>query len=257
MNEITIPLSLNTDCIALKLNRIPPGQFVMGSSQDRGLDDWSDTPMGEFNVIITQEFWLGVHLVTQCQWQTVMGTNPSRFKGSNLPIEMVSWQDAMDFCHLLNINELYKLEAPERYVFRLPTEAEWEYACKSNSIQKYQLGNTLDDLSKVAWHRANIEAPSTQVVGQKEANHWGLYDMLGNVMEWCLDCPTDYPSGTTQIDWVGELEGQFRNLRGGSAFNPPDIEDKLTCSGRAYAGLDPNWFFGFRLCLGREIKSKK
>lgn len=255
MNLLTISLQAEIQYYNLKMSRIPAGEFIMGSEEGRGLDDWTDTRMGTFNVIISRDYWMGIYPVTQLQWQLVMNTSPSHFKGDDLPVESIIWEDAMEFCNRLNATALHKLNKPDAYLFRLPTEAEWEYACKAGSSKKYQAGDILDDLSKVAWYRENIPTLSTQSVGQKSPNDWGLYDMLGNVAEICLDCPVDYPVGTTQRDWVGNLEGTFRNLRGGSVFNQPNVEDNLTCFRRAYTGPDPHQFFGFRLCLGPKIIS--
>ncbi len=233
----------------------------MGSNEGRGLDDWTDSPMGEFNVIISSHYWLGIYPLTQCQWQFVMDTSPSHFKGSNLPVESTAWEEAMEFCNQLNVTVLPHLVHPDRYLFRLPTEAEWEYACRAGSSKKYQIGDTFSDLYKVAWHGDNVPeaAFSTQAVGQKLPNAWGLYDMLGNVMEMCCDVPVDYPAGTSQIDWVGSggpLK-DFRNIRGGSVFQDPGAEDELTCFGRAYTSGGPHRAYGFRVCLGPEIKPPK
>lgn len=230
MEDVTIPLNISQDCTPLILRWVTPGHFKMGDTNG----DYEE-PMGEFEVILTKGFWLGVYPVTQCQWESVMGMNPSRFKGFNKPIESISWQDAVEFCQHLNNRAI---EIPKGYAFNLPTEAQWEYACKSGKESKYQIGNKLEDLSKVAWHRENIPVPGTQEVGQKVPNNWGFYDMLGNVMEWCFDSPLDYPVGTVQTDYIGGVEREFRNLRGGSAFTSPD-SDILTCSGRMYTGTAP------------------
>jgi formylglycine-generating enzyme required for sulfatase activity len=203
--------------------------------------------MGEFEVIISRGYWLGVYPVTQCQWESVMGTNPSRFKGPNQPVAEVGWQDALDFCNRLNGSQI---PIPKGYTFSLPTQAQWEYACRAGTPYRYQLGDSLEDLSRVAWHRDNISSLSTQDVGQKEPNNWGLYDMLGNVMEWCFDSPVEYPNGTTQMDWFGGSEEGIRNLRGGSILVRP--VNSITCSGRMYSLTDPYIVSGFRLCLRYE-----
>ena len=246
MDEITLPLKLNPNCVPLKLKWIPPGRFVMGDKAGISLDDIEDIPMGEFEVILSRGYWLGVYPVTQSQWQSVIGTNPSRFKGANQPVAEVSWQETMDFCQRLDISHI-----SEGYLFSLPTEAQWEYACRAGTTYKYQLGDTLEDLSRVAWHSDNISNLSTQDVGQKAPNNWGLYDMLGNVMEWCFDSPTQYPNGTTQVDWIGGSEKMIRNLRGGSILNKAG-DNRLWCSGRMYASIEPYIVSGFRLCLRYE-----
>lgn len=257
MNLLTVPLQLGSQCVDLKLVMIPAGEFIMGSNEGRALDDWTDTPMGEFKVILTRHYWIGIYPVTQCQWKTIMHTEPSHFKGDNLPVESIAWEEAVEFCNRLNATLLPDLNPPNNYLFRLPTEAEWEYACKAGLSNKYQLGDTLEDLSKVAWHRDNIPTLSTQAVGQKLPNQWGLYDMLGNVREMCFDRPVEYPDGTTQIDWVGNSEEILYNVRGGCAFNEPGVEDHLTWYGRGLTGPEPDRFLGFRLCLGPDIKRQK
>lgn len=253
MENITIPLTTDKNCKALKLNWIEAGSFMMGKNEIITYDGFHHEPHGEFEVTLSRGYWLGVYPVTQCQWYSMMRTNPSDFIGYNKPVTMVSWQDAIDFCNCLN-----KIELPdvsEGYIFNLPTEAQWEFACKAGSQNKYQIGNTLEDLSTVAWHRNNSDSVSVQDVGQKVPNNWGIYDMLGNVMEWCFDAPKEYPDETKQTDWIGEVIGEDRNLRGGSVFTSHE-SDVLTCSGRMY-GWGPNNFYGFRICLRPKLASKQ
>ncbi len=250
MDEITVPLKMDLHCVPLKLRWISPGQFKMGDRISTGFDDWTDTPIGEFEVSLTKGYWIGIYPVTQCQWQSVMGTNPSFFKGSNKPVEEISWDDALDFCHRLDTTQL---SIPTGYVFSLPTEAQWEFACRGGTTFRYQISDAPEDLSRVAWHKENSPDEETQDVGQKEPNRWGLYDMLGNVREWCFDSPVDYPEGTTQVDWFGAVNkdnkflSENRIVRGGAAGAPPD-SFYLTCSGRAY-GFETHPYTGFRLCL--------
>lgn len=220
----------------------------MGDKELSGFDDFESTPMGEFEVIISRGYWLGVYPVTQCQWQAVMGTNPSVFKGNNHPVTNVGWQDAMDFCDRLAINQP---TIPDGYAFSLPTQAQWEYVCRAGTTYKYQLGDSLEDLSRVAWHSGNVDTYSTQAVGQKEPNHWGMYDMLGNALEWCFDGPLEYPDGTVQTDWVGGFKEGIRIARGASIFlQPPEA---LTCGTRMDLPTEPYLVSGFRLCLRQSI----
>lgn len=250
MDEITIPLAISSDCVPLKLNWIPHGKFVMGVNAINGDDVYEeDKPEGEFEVVLSKGYWLGIHPVTQCQWKSIMGSIPSRFKGANLPVDEVSWSDAINFCDRLNA---MNLPLPENYFFTLPTEAQWEYGCYGGTTNKYQLGNSVEDLSLIAWHRDNTPERSLQTVGQKMPNNWGLYDMLGNVREWCLAQLTQYPTGIKQVDWIGEADDEFsgviRAARGGNFLTPPQ-SDSLTCSGRFFAITDPIIGIGFRLCL--------
>ena len=153
-----------------------------------------------------QGFYIGRFEVTQQQWQAVMGTNPSHFKGESLPVEQVSWDDAQAFVRRLN-------EQQDGYVYRLPTESEWEYACRA--------GTTHDDagvLESMAWFGDARAGRQTHPVGQKRPNAWGLYDMQGNVREWCEDWyHEDYRGAPADGSaWLAGGEQQQRALRGGS-----------------------------------------
>ena len=242
-SNIVIPLKLADHCCRLEMAWIPSGRFEMDNNGRVDTKVHPD-PTGRFEVVFPKGYWLGVYTVTQCQWEAVIGDNPSHFKGANLPVEMVSWEDAVDFCDRI---QEFTSSIPNGYSFSLPTEAQWEYACRSGSTHKYQIGDDIAHLARIAWYRENIPQLSTQIVGQKEPNLWGLYDMLGNVLEWCLDGPTDYPDNEVHTDWVGRIGGPVRNLRGGRAWDYSI--DALTCGAKMYTGTEPNKFFGFRLCL--------
>lgn len=135
-------------------------------------------------VQIQREFYLGATEVTQKQWKAVMRANPSRFKGDDLPVENVSWDDVIEFCKKLSQKEAKK--------YRLPTEAEWEYACRAGTEMRFSTGDDEEELKKAGWFNGNSDK-KTHPVGQKAPNAWGLYDMHGNVMEWCRDVYKDYP----------------------------------------------------------------
>ena len=149
--------------------------------------------------------------VTQEQYQKVMGTNPSQFKGPQNPVEKVSWADAVEFCGKLSAMPAEKTAG---HVYRLPTEAEWEYACRSGTTTAYGFGDDASRLGDYGWFDGNSDS-STHPVGEKKPNAWGLYDMHGNVWEWCQDWYGDYPSGST-TDPTGPSSGSFRVDRGGS-----------------------------------------
>ncbi len=127
-------------------------------------------------VKLGQDFYLGKYPVTQQQWDTVMGNNPSSFRGGSLPVETVSWDDVQNFIQILNTKS-------GKNVYRLPTEAEWEYACRAGSTSVYYFGNDESQLGEYAWYDGN-SGQTTHPVGQKKPNGWGLYDMYGNVWEW-------------------------------------------------------------------------
>lgn len=196
---------------------IPPGEFLMGSpASELGRID-NET---QHRVTITQGFWLGKYEVTQEQWQAVMGSNPSHFRGINLPVESVSWDmisRAGGF-----------LEKANRFVaaggrFSLPTEAQWEYACRAGTTTGLNNGTNLTstegacrNLDEVAWYRQN-SGGKTHLGGLKRPNAWGLHDMHGNLWEWCADWLGDYPTGPV-ADPPGALRSRSgaRVIRGGS-----------------------------------------
>ena len=205
----------------------PPGSFVMGSPQSEENRDDDET---QHRVTLSKGFWMGKTEVTQAQWRAVMGDNPSYFKGDDRPVEQVSWEDCQSFVR--------KLNAQTEGKFRLPCEAEWEYACRAGSATAYGFGNDADQLGAYAWYDANSSG-ETHAVGQKNPNAWGLLDMHGNVWEWCQDWYGDYPGG--EADPGGARSGTRRVLRGGSWFsnqcdgrsanrggNTPDNRSSLT-----------------------------
>ncbi|MFM7738157.1 MAG: formylglycine-generating enzyme family protein, partial [Planctomycetota bacterium] len=179
---------------------------------------------------LTQDYYLGAFEVTQAQYEKVMGRNPSNFQGdkvaerhpqtgrvvkevdtSNHPVESVSWNGAVEFCKKLSA--LPEEKAAGR-VYRLPTEAQWEYACRAGSKTAYSFGESSKSLGDYAWFYGNSKG-QTHPVGEKKANAWGLYDMPGNVWEWCSDWHGEYPNGAVS-DPVGPREGSGRVGRGGS-----------------------------------------
>ncbi len=183
--------------------QIPAGSFTMGSPENeagRGAGE------AQRRVTLSQGFWLGKYEVTQAQWTRVMGSNPSDFEGDNRPVDFVSWDAAQQF--------ISKLNKTASGPYRLPTEAEWEYACRAGSTWAFAYGNRDGPLNNYSWYSAN-SGRNTHAVGRKKPNAWGLYDMHGNVWEWCQDWYGDYPVGDA-TDPAGPSSGQLRVLRGGS-----------------------------------------
>ena len=215
--------------IELEMVAIPGGKFLMGSPEGEGYD--SEKPQHEVTV---QPFYLGKFPITQAQYQQVMGNNPSGFKGDNRPVEKVSWDDAVAFCQRLS-EQISKQ-------YRLTTEAEWEYACRARTNTEYSFGDEITD--KLANYGGNIG--ETTPIGQYRANNFGLFDVHGNVWEWCEDdwhdnyenAPTD---GKT---WLSGVSG-IKVMRGGSWFNLPHFS--RSAFRNCYTRVDRSYFIGFRV----------
>ena len=186
-NTLSNAKSQSSDDVEYAFRWCPAGEFTMGSGSDA------------HQVKLTQGFWMLETQVTQKMWQSVMGGNPSYFTGDKLPVECVSWNDCQEFCKKLRAKGLN---------VQLPTEAQWEYACRAGTTGDYA-GN----LDEMAWYVENSSS-KTQDVGLKKPNEWGLYDMYGNVWEWCYDWYGSYPNGTV-TDPTGPTSGSYRVNRGG------------------------------------------
>jgi formylglycine-generating enzyme required for sulfatase activity len=185
----------------MKFTLIPAGEFYMGSEE-------SDDEKTVHKVKINNAFYLGTYPVTQREWKAVMGDNPSHFKGDDLPVEKVSWDDVQKF-----IKKLNEKEGTGKY--RLPSEAEWEYACRAGTTTRYSFGNSESKVGDYAWHLKN-SGDKTHPVGQKKPNSWGLYDMHGNVWEWVQDELHDSYDGAPTDGSAWEGNGAVRVNRGGS-----------------------------------------
>jgi formylglycine-generating enzyme required for sulfatase activity len=215
-SQPTPPVELpeSADSFGMKFNLIPAGTFTMGEG------DEADYALVH-EVTLTKPFKMGVHEVTQAQYEQVMKNNPSNFKGAENPVENVSWEDAVEFCRKLS--EL-PAEKAAGNVYRLPTEAEWEYACRAGTTTNFSFGDDESDFGDYAWcvensaNETHNSANETHPVGGKKPNAWGLYDMHGNVSEWCQDRYDDYPSGavTDPIGPASSAYGPVRVKRGGS-----------------------------------------
>lgn len=200
-SEADTELERFTNSIGMKFKLIPAGEFVMGAPESDHYADGGERP--QHRVRITKPFFLSVCEVTRKEYGELMGTNPVHLE-ANRPVENVSWDEAVEFCE--------RLSAREGKVYRLPSEAEWEYACRAGTTAIWFFGNNADQLRYFAWCG---EIESSQPVGTKKANPWGLFDMYGNVWEWCQDWSGDYSSDEA-VDPTGPSEGTVRVLRGGS-----------------------------------------
>jgi len=192
---------------------IPVGEFDMGSPSSE--DDRCDDEGPVHHVKISKPFYMGKFQVTQEQYRAVTGTNPSNFSGNKLPVENVSWYDAVEFCYILSDKE--------GKTFRLPTEAEWEYACRAGSQTRFCFGNDVASLGAYRWYYDNSVA-QTHPVGQKRPNAFGLYDVHGNIYEWCQDWyDCNYYSRSPVMDPPGPSGGTSRVLRGGNCHSSPSF----------------------------------
>lgn len=200
-------------------------------------------------VTLTQPFQMGIHEVTQAQYERVMGNNPSDFKSAENPVKTVSWDDAVEFCRRLS--EL-PAEKAAGNVYRLPTEAEWEYACRAGTDSKFSSGDDDSDLGDYAWFAQN-SGNKTHPVGGKKPNAWGLYDMHGNVWEWCQDWADDIPNGAV-TDPAGPASGSYRVFRGGNSGSPA-ARCGSAIRGRYYPSVRDDFTGGFRVCLSPSVNS--
>ena len=214
--------------IGVRLKRISAGSFQMGSPSSEHKRDDDER---QHRVTIANDFLLGATEITQAQWRSVMGSNPSSFKGDELPVERVSWLDAVEFCNRLSEREglrpAYRISGDDvNWIetsngYRLPTEAEWEYACRAGTTTPFSFGNNITP-DQVNYHgdrpyrggRKGRYRERTVDAGSLPANPWGLHEMHGSVWEWCWDWYGSYPSGSV-TDPTGPLSGSYRVLRGG------------------------------------------
>ena len=197
---LTIPVK---DGINIEMVKVEAGTFMMGATSE--MKDPYDNEKPIHQVTLTNDYYMGKYEVTQALWQAVMGSNPSYFKGDNLPVEKVSWNDCQEFISRLNGMTGRK--------FRLPTEAEWEYAARGGKKSRgYQYSGSYN-ISDVAWCGGN-SGSKTHSVGTKQANELGIYDMSGNVYEWCQDWKSSYYS-SSQTNPTGATSGSGRVRRGG------------------------------------------
>jgi formylglycine-generating enzyme required for sulfatase activity len=199
--EKTEKLANPENSIGMKFTLIPAGEFYMGSEEN---DD--EKPVQK--VKIKNSFYLGTYPVTQREWKAVMGDNPSHFKGNDLPVEQVSWADVQEF-----IKKLKEKEGTDKY--RLPSEVEWEYACRAGTTTRYSFGDSESKLGDYAWYGDN-SGGKMHPVGQKKPNPWGLYDMHGNVLEWVQEMwHSDYNGAPTDGSAWEDGDGADRVVRGG------------------------------------------
>jgi formylglycine-generating enzyme len=223
---------------------VAPGSFQMGSNEG----EIDEAPV--HTVTLSQGYWMGKHEVTHQQYESIVGDHSNMFKGSTNPVEKVSWNDAVVFCRTLTKQERQAGRLPAGYEYRLPTEAEWEYAARGGSdgpSANYAGSNSIDE---VAWYKEN-SGKKTHPVGQKQANELGLHDMTGNVWEWCLDWYGEYPS-EAQTNPTGPSTGAYRVLHGGAWYC-----DMTLCRETLRYRFTPAsayGFLGFRVALAPAVR---
>ena len=237
--------------INLTVKKVEPGTFQMGSEKSIANKRTLHT------VHLTQPYWLGIYPITQKEYKNVMQVNPSHFLEDNSPVEKVSWNQANKFCQRLTEREREAGRLPEPYVYRLPIEAEWEYACRANNSEDFFI-----DIEEYIWYYKNSNE-RTHEVGLKKPNSWGFFDMQGNVFEWCLDsCDFRYPewyelgNTLTPLDRDGVInpcwrQGSNRIAKGGSWLFDQNL---ATPSARYINPPDSRYFvIGFRVALGLPV----
>lgn len=227
---LEIPLEA-TNSVGMKFCLVPAGSFAMGGDGK----DPRESPA--HRVEITRAFYIGIYEVTQAQYETVMDSNPSKFKGSSRPVDQVTWNEAIEFCR--------RLSQKEGRIYRLPTEAEWEYAARAGTATEYYWAEDFD--GDYAWHWDN-SGDQTHPVGQKLPNALGMYDVCGNVFEFCSDFFSEsYYSNSPVEDPDGPAEGEFRVVRGGSWVNDPR---EMRMSSRGLIAPDfRHRYYGFRCVM--------
>ena len=227
---------------------ISPGEFRMGSPNNEAGRFKDEGPV--HSAFVAHGFWMERYEITQQRFQNIMGNNPSstEFK-SDLPVNRVTWHEAVQFCEKLTNLSRSNGQLPLGYAYRLPTETEWEYACRAGTNNAYSYGNSIDTLSEYGWWAKN-SGNQPEPVGKLKPNPWGLYDMHGNLFEWCLDSYNAYPGGK-----AFSSTGNMKVLRGGAYYCPSNI---LRSACRAES-QEPNyrWILaGFRVVLAPKITQK-
>ena len=238
-----------SNSVTIELKRCPAGIFMMGSAENElGHDENED----QHQVTLTRDFYMGTYEVTQEQYLAVMGNNPSSSVGDKKPVEKVNWDNAKAFCDLMNSN-IASSSLPDGYYFSLPSDAQWEYACRAGTTESLNSGNNIAPeagicsyLNELGWYSGN-SGGETHIVGQKSPNNWGLYDMHGNVLEWTRDRYRDYYVTVPEIDPEGNSSGDSIVNRGGYYNATPEkCRSAYRSLNKYYAEFS---IIGFRLAV--------
>lgn len=245
-HEKNAPPKNFTNSLGMKFVWIPPSSFIMGSPKEEGQREKDEAP---HKVTLTKGFYMGVYTVTQDEWKEVMGNNPSLFEGEkNLPVEGVSWDDCQEL--------IEKLRKRDNKPYRLPTEAEWEYACRAGTTTPFHFGETIstdqanyNGIYTYGTGKKGENRQKTMPVGSFRPNDFGLYDMHGNLWQWCQDWYGDYPQKNVG-DPQGPKKGEERVVRGGAwSYNPINCRSACRYSFESVRGFNS---VGVRLCFSLE-----
>jgi len=251
----------NPELVPIEWIGIPPGKFVMGSPEEEpGRRSHEPQNEGPQTVVTIQNgFWLGKYEVTLGQFREITGNNPRRaypWRANDLNVALAnsSWSEAMKFCAALTVRERQSGRLPDGYVCRLPTEAEWEYACRAGSVTPYSFGviDAATPIGAFAWFRENSERVP-QYGGSKLPNPWGLYDMHGNVAEWCLDYLGMYPGGGI-TNPIGTIGGPLFVIRGGSWNHPAEACRSAWRHAMLYSDENGTIESGFRVAMASPVQ---
>ncbi len=223
---------------SVNLIAIDPGRYVRVTDLQQGIS-------------ISQRFWIGSHEITQGEYESLMGQNPSFFKGEKLPVEKVSFDQAVAFCKALTIKDISENRIRQNMMYRLPSEAEWEFACLGGVTSPFSFGEVVQS-DDYAWSAENA-GDKTQLVGMKKPNAWGLYDMHGNVWEWVLDWFAPHPKDLQLTDPIGPTTGKHKVFKGGGWYH----EVKFSKANSRFM-MAPDMginFVGFRVVLSEKKDS--
>lgn len=237
----TATLDLPSGAYALDLKLLPTGSFLMGSPDSDGDAERDEKP--QHWVHVERPFYMAVSEITQAQWTAIFNSNPAYRQGINLPVTQVTWEEATAYADWLNS---YDHNRPSGYAYRLPTEAEWEYACRAGSSERFSFGDDPNGLDDYAWYSENADDHPHEV-GSRLPNAWGLYDMHGNVAEWCFDWyDSIFYSYAPSTQPHGPDSGSTMAVRGGC------YENRKSCRSASRDDLDPLTYdkrVGFRVVL--------
>jgi formylglycine-generating enzyme required for sulfatase activity len=237
----------NVPDLDMKMIWVPPGKFVMGSPKSEPGHRQEEEELHQ--VTISRGFWVGQFEVTQAQFETILGDNPSAFKDPQMPVHKVNWHEAMEFCEVLTEREKSVNRMPNKWSFNLPSEAQWEYACRADTTTVFHFGNEAEELPPYGWFADNSDG-GPKTIGTKKPNAWGIHDLHGNMGEWCFDWYGKAYPVDGSVDPITEKASAFKVFRGGTYTDIPE-----RCRAAHRHRITPetrNPWIGFRVVLMRK-----